>query len=66
MVGVSALESGGPVVLKMILDVVMDIDESSLRSLTQGLQALRLKDVPGEHFGTVVSYLKGMLTLLQY
>jgi len=65
LVGVSTLEGGGPIGLKLMLDVVMDIDDSSLRSLTQGIQTLRLKDVPGEIFGTVVLYLKGAIMLLQ-
>lgn len=62
--GVSALEAGGPIVLKLMLDVAMDIDDSSLRSLTQGIQTLCLKDVPEENVGTVVSNLKGELLLL--
>ena len=37
LVGVSALESGGPLVLKLALDLVMDIDDSALRALTQNL-----------------------------
>ena len=34
LVGVSALESGGPLVLKLFLDVLMDVDEAALNSLT--------------------------------
>ena len=62
--GASALEAGGPLVLKLALDIVMDIDDSALQSLTQNLQSLRMKDVPGENVGVVVSYLKGALLLL--
>lgn len=43
----------------------MDMDESALRSLTEALQNLRMKDVLGENVGTVVSYMKGALLLLQ-
>jgi len=43
----------------------MDADDSSLHSITQRLQTLRLKDVPDENVGTLVSYLKGALMLLQ-
>ena len=49
-----------------MLDIVMSVDDAALRSLTEGLQSLRMKDVPGENVGTVVSYLKGGgLLLLQ-
>ena len=43
-----------------MLEIIIDFDGSALRSLTQLLQNLRLKDVI-----TVVSYLKGVLMLLQ-
>jgi len=53
-------------VLKKILDILMDVDDAGLRYLAQSLQDLRMKDVPGENVGTVVSYLnKGALLLLQ-
>ena len=51
--------------LKKMLDIVMNVDDAALWSLTGGLQNLRMKDVPGENVGTVVSYLKGALLLLQ-
>ena len=56
---------GGPLVLKKILEIVMDYDDLALHSLIEALQSLRMKDVPGENVGTVVSYLKGELLLLQ-
>ena len=65
LVGVDAMEMGGSLVLKMMLDIIMDVDDSALRGLTQSLQTLRLKDVPGENVCTAVSYLKGALLLLQ-
>ena len=34
LVGVSPLEVGGPLVLKLMLDIVLDVDDSDLRSLT--------------------------------
>ena len=59
------MEIGGPLVLKLMLDIIIDIDDSALRALTQSLQTLRLKDIPGENVCTAVSYLKGALLLLQ-
>ena len=43
----------------------MDVDTATLRSLTQSLQTLRMKDIPGEDVSTAASYLKGALLLLQ-
>jgi len=63
-VGVSSLESRGPLSLKLILSFVMDVDEAALRSLIQNLQMLCMKDVAGENVGTIVSYLKRALVLL--
>ena len=65
LVGISDLEAGGPLVLKKTLDIVMYVDDSTLRSLTEALQTLRMKDVAGENMSTIVSYLKGALLLLQ-
>ena len=53
------LESGSPLVLKLMIDIVMDVDDSALRLLTQNLQTIQMKDVPDKHVGTIVSYLKG-------
>ena len=47
LVGISALESGRPIVLKLVLDSVMDIDKAAMWSLTQNLQLLQMKNVPG-------------------
>ena len=47
LVGVDAMEMGWSLVLKLMLEIIMDVDDSALRSLTQSLQTLRLKDVPG-------------------
>ena len=44
---------------------VMDVEDSALCSLTEGLQNLRMKDITWENICTVVSYLKGSLFLLQ-
>ena len=43
-----ALDLSGPLVLKFMLDITMDIDDSAPRELTQSLQVLRLKNIPGE------------------
>ena len=34
LVGVNAMEMGGPLVLKLMLDIIMDVDNSTLRALT--------------------------------
>ena len=60
LVGISSFESGGPLLFRRALDLIMDVDESALRSLDQSLQSLRMKEVPGGKFGTIVSYLKGV------
>jgi len=65
IVGISLMESSGPLVLKLMLEIIMDVDDSDLRALTTNLQTLRLKDAPGENICTAVSYLKGALMLLQ-
>ena len=57
--------AGGTLVLKMILEIFVDVNDSTLRSLTQSLYTLCMKDIPGENMGTVMSYLKGVLLLLQ-
>jgi len=48
-----------------MLDIVMDVDYSTLCVLTKNLQTLQMKDTPGENVGTVVSYLKVALLLLE-
>ena len=48
-----------------MLDIVMDVKDSTLPSLVQRLQSLWMKDIEGENVGTVVSYLKGALILLK-
>ena len=47
LLGVDAMEIGGLLVLKLMLDIIIDVDNSTLRTLTQSLQTLCLKDVPG-------------------
>ena len=51
--------------MKKTLELIMDVDDAALRSLTEALQMLQMKDVAGENMGTVVSYLKGSLLLLK-
>ena len=63
LIDVSLLELGGPLVFKLIINIVLDVEDSALRSMTQSLQTFHLKDVRGENVATVVSYLKGVLTL---
>ena len=49
----------------MMLDIVMNVDDAVLQSLVQSIQFLRMKEIAGENVGTVVSYLKGAVMLLQ-
>ena len=65
LVGVSPLEAGVPLILKLMINTVMNIEDSVLRSLTQNLQTICLKDIPGENAGAIASYLKGDLLLLE-
>ena len=65
MVGMSTLEMGGPIILIIMLDIIMEVDDSALRALTESLQNIRMKDIKGENVGTIASYLKGALLLLQ-
>jgi len=39
LVGVSEIENGGPLVLKKMLDIVMNVDDAALTSLTEGCKA---------------------------
>ena len=50
---------------KKMIDIVMDVENSALRLLTESMQNLWMKDVAGENMGTVVNYLIGALVLLQ-
>ena len=63
MVGCGALKTGGTLVLNLMLNIIIDVNASALRALTQILQTLRLEDMPGDFF-TAVSYLKGALLLI--
>jgi len=65
IVGISPMDSGDPLILKLMLDIIMDVDNSALCAITTSLQTLWLKDVPGENVCTAVSYLKGVLILLK-
>ena len=42
---VTDLELGGPLVLKKMMDIVIDVYDSNLCSLNESLQVLCLKDV---------------------
>ena len=47
LVGVSEIKVGGPSVLKLILNSVMDVEDSLLRSLIKNLQTLQIKNIEG-------------------
>jgi len=44
----------GALNFKLMLDLIMDVDDSSLRSIIQHLQTSRMKDVPGENVGVII------------
>ena len=54
----------GGLVLKKMVGVIIDVDDSAMRILIQNLQVLQLVNV-GENVGTVVSFLKGALMLIK-
>ena len=58
LIDVCPLELGGPLVFKLMIDIVLHVEDSALRSMTQSLQTMRLKDIPGENVATAFSYLK--------
>jgi len=64
LTGISGLERGGHMVLKMMLEVVMDVEDGSLRSMTEMIKTVRMKDIPGENMGVIASYLKAVIFLL--
>jgi len=60
LIGVYLTKSGERLVLKLMLEYVMNVENSTLHSLTQILQNLRIKDIVGENVGTIINYLKGL------
>ena len=65
LIDVCPLELGGPLVFKLMIDIILDVEDSDLRSTMQSLQTMHLKDIPRENVLTAVSYLKGAIMLLQ-
>ena len=55
LVGVDVLELGGPLTLKLMLDIIMDVNKSTLRALTQSLQNPYLRNVTSENACTALS-----------
>lgn len=51
--------------LKVMLDIIIDVDDSTLRALTQRPQILQLKYVSGKNVYNAVCYLKSAMILLQ-
>ena len=51
-------------VSKLMLHIMINVEDINLHSVTQNLKTIHLKDIQGENVETVVSYLKGMLILL--
>ena len=54
----------GGLVLKKMVGVIIDVDDSAIRILIQNLQVLQLVNV-GENVGTLVSFLKEALMLIK-
>ena len=65
IVEMSTLKMGGPIILKIMLDIIMDVDDSVLQALIETLRNVRMKDIKGDNVGTIASYLKGAFLLLQ-
>ena len=42
----------------------MNVNNSALHSLTENLQVLQMKEIPGDNVETIMSYLKGSLLML--
>ena len=57
LVGVPEMELGGPLALKKMSSIMMNVNDAALMSLTESLQNFRMKDMPAENVGTAVSYL---------
>ena len=53
----------GTLLFKMMLDVVIDVEDSSLRSITDHINTVRMKEIPGGNIGPIKSYLKGVILL---
>ena len=54
-IDVSLLELCGTLVFKLMINIVLDIEDIALRSMSQSFQTLRIKDVPGGNVATSVS-----------
>ena len=65
LVGMSIIELDGPLVIKLIPDIVIDVYNITLHLLTHNIENLKMKEISGEFAGTAVSYLKGPLMILQ-
>jgi len=48
LIGMNTLEMESPIVLKRMLDIIMDIDDSDLWDLTENLPNIQMKDIHGE------------------
>ena len=44
-----AIDAGDPFFLKLMLKIIIDFDDSALRSFIQSLQILQMKDVLDEY-----------------
>jgi len=64
LVRMSQLESGRLLVLKLMFNIIVDVDASALQLPTQSLQLIYLKGIPGDNVSTVMAYLKEALVLL--
>ena len=49
LIDVCLLELGGLLVFKLMIDIVLDVEDSALNSMAQSLQTMRLKYIPGEN-----------------
>jgi hypothetical protein len=58
-------ERGGPLVLKLALDFIIDVGEEGLHSLNESIRTLKLTDFPGENVSKAASFLRGTLMVLK-
>ena len=58
-------QKGGPTYLKLLLPLILSTTEKSLRSLTDKLSRLKLTDFDGENVTKAVSFICGVVLILQ-
>jgi hypothetical protein len=60
-----AVSRGGPLALKLALDVILDLTPDNLHAMSEAIRTLKLADFPGEHIGKAIAYLRGTILILR-